>query len=67
MALKNKRFVIPFEDGRAAFAVNVPRRFDPNSVGKLLGFEKPHPTIYVTGGAGAMSPEDMAAVPTLAP
>jgi hypothetical protein len=61
MALKNKRFVIPFEDGRAAFAVNVPRRFDPNSVGKLLGFDKPQPTIYVTGGAGAMSPEDMAA------
>lgn len=65
MALKNKRFVIPFEDGRAAFGVHVPRRFDPISVGKLLGFDKPAPTIYVTGGAGSMSPEDMAATRTI--
>ncbi|MEO8610782.1 MAG: hypothetical protein ABI690_22990 [Chloroflexota bacterium] len=65
MTLKNKRFVIAFDDGRAAFAVNVPRRFDPHSVGKLLGFNHPQPTIYVTGGASAMSPEDMAATRTV--
>jgi hypothetical protein len=61
MAMKNKRFVIPFEDGHAAFAVQVPRRFDANSVAKALGFDQPRPTIYVTGGASAMSPEDMQA------
>lgn len=61
MPLKNKRFVIPFEEGRAAFAVQVARRFDPVAVGRTLGFDRPRPTIYVTGGASAMSPEDMAA------
>lgn len=65
MALKNKRFVIAFDDGRAAFAVHAPRRFDHQSVGKLLGFDRPRPTIYVTGGASAMSPEDMAATRTV--
>jgi hypothetical protein len=60
MPLKNKRFVIPFDEGRAAFAVQVPRRFDPVAVGRALGFDRPRPTIYVTGGASAMSPEDMA-------
>ncbi len=56
---RNKRFVIPFPDGRAAFAVQVSRRFDPAAVARLLGFESPRPTIYVTGGAGLMSPEDI--------
>lgn len=56
---KNKRFVIPFADGRAAFAVQVSRRFDSGSVARVLGFETPRPTIYVTGGAGLMSPEDI--------
>jgi hypothetical protein len=65
MTLTKKRFVIPFEDGRASFAVHVPRRFDPEAVAKLLGFTEPRPTIYVTGGAGAMSPEDMAATRTV--
>jgi hypothetical protein len=65
MALKNKRFVITFENGQAAFAVHVPRRFDPNSVAKALGFNEPRPTIYVTGGASAMSPEDMQATRTI--
>jgi len=65
MAVKNKRFVIPFEDGRAAFAIQVSRRFDPDAVGKALGFNEPRPTIYVTGGAGAMSPEDMATTRTV--
>lgn len=61
MPLKNKRFVIPFDGGRAAFAVHVARRFDPVAVARTLGFDEPRPTIYVTGGAGAMSPEDMQA------
>jgi hypothetical protein len=65
MALKNKRFVITFEDGQAAFAVHVPHRFDPHSVAKALGFGEPQPTIYVTGGASAMSPEDMQATRTI--
>jgi TRPM family ion channel len=59
MNLRNKRFVISFGDGRAAFAVHVSRRFDPGAVAQTLGFTKPLPTIYVTGGAGAMSAEDM--------
>ncbi len=58
---RNKRFVIPFEDGRAAFGVHVSRRFDPQQVAKLLGFTEPRLTIYVTGGAGLMSPEDIRA------
>lgn len=61
MTLKNKRFVIHFGEGQAAFAVQVPRRFDSEAVAKTLGFDEPRPTIYVTGGAGLMSPEDMAA------
>lgn len=59
--VRNKRFVIPFEDGRAAFAVHVSRRFDSDQVAQTLCLTEPRPTIYVTGGAGAMSPEDIAA------
>jgi hypothetical protein len=59
MVLKNKRYVIGFDDGHAAFAIQVPRRFDPNSVTNALGFTEPRPTIYVTGGAGQMSAEDL--------
>lgn len=58
---RNKRFVIPFEDGRAAFAVHVSRRFDPDQVARTLGLSEPRPTIYLTGGAGMMSQEDIAA------
>jgi hypothetical protein len=61
MPLRNKRFVISFDNGQAAFAVHVARRFDPAAVGQTLGFTRPLPTIYVTGGAGAMSPEDIQA------
>ncbi len=61
MVIKNKRFVIAFDDGHAAFAVHVSRRFDPSAVARTLGFTTPRPTIYVTGGAGAMSAEDMQA------
>ena len=61
MPLRNKRFVIAFDNGRAAFAVHVSRRFDPSAVAQTLGFVDPLPTIYVTGGAGQMSPEDMQA------
>lgn len=61
MTLKNKRFVIHFGQGQAAFAVQVPHRFDPEALAKTLGFSEPRPTIYVTGGAGLMSPEDMTA------
>lgn len=57
----NKRFVIHFGDGQAAFAVQMSNTFDPVAVAKTLGFRQPRPTIYVTGGASAMSPEDMAA------
>lgn len=61
MILRNKRFVIPFEHGQAAFAVHVSRRFDPAWVAKTLGFHEPRLTIYVTGGAKEMSDEDMRA------
>lgn len=61
MPLRNKRFIISFDNGHAAFAVHVSRRFDPTSVARTLGFVEPLPTIYVTGGAGEMSPEDMQA------
>jgi hypothetical protein len=61
MPSKNKRYVINFGDGQAAFAVQVSRRFDPKLVASVLGFRQPRPTIYVTGGAAAMSPEDMTA------
>ncbi len=61
MPAKNKRYVIPMDDYRAAFAVQVSRRFDPAVVAKTLGFTEPRPTIYVTGGASAMSPEDLMA------
>ena len=62
---RNKRFVIPFEEGRAALAVHVPRRFDPELVSSTLGLDSPRPTIYVTGGAGAMSQEDIIATQAL--
>lgn len=65
MPLRNKRFVIPFDNGHAAFAVHVSRRFDPTAVSRTLGFALPLPTIYVTGGAGAMSPEDMRATASI--
>jgi hypothetical protein len=61
MPAKNKRYVINFGEGQAAFAAQVSRRFDPKMVAQVLGFHEPRPTIYVTGGAAAMSPEDMTA------
>lgn len=62
---KNKRFIIPFDEGRAAFAIHVSRRFEPELVAQTLGLTEPRPTIYVTGGAGAMSQEDMIATQAL--
>lgn len=59
MTLRNKRFIIPFEHGQAAYAVHVSRRFDPAWVAKSLNFYEPRPAIYVTGGAKEMSEEDM--------
>jgi hypothetical protein len=59
MTLRNKRFIIPFDHGQAAFAVHVSRRFDPAWVAKTLNFHEPRPAIYVTGGAKDMSDEDM--------
>ncbi|HEX2908152.1 MAG TPA: hypothetical protein VHO69_14880 [Phototrophicaceae bacterium] len=61
----NKRFVIPFENGQAAFAVHSSEHSDPAQAARLLGFTQPCPTIYVTGGAGAMSAEDIHATQTL--
>jgi hypothetical protein len=65
MPAKNKRYVIPFEDGRAAFAVQLSSRADAADAARALGFTTPRPTIYVTGGAGMMSPEDIRATQTL--
>ncbi|MCB9452909.1 MAG: hypothetical protein H6672_15825 [Anaerolineaceae bacterium] len=59
MTLRNKRFIIPFDHGQAAYAVHVSRRFDPHWVATTLGFHEPRPAIYVTGGAKDMSDEDM--------
>lgn len=57
--MMNKRFTIPFNDGRTALAVYVPRYFNPALVAQVLGLPMPRPTIYITGGAGLMSPEDI--------
>jgi hypothetical protein len=61
MIRRNKRFVIPFEGNQASFAIHVSRTFDAHTVARALGFSDPRPTIYITGGASAMSPEDIAA------
>jgi hypothetical protein len=65
MPAKNKRFIIPFESGRAAFAVHLSKRADAEAAARVLGFTEPQPTIYVTGGAGAMSEEDIRATQAL--
>lgn len=61
MPARRTRFVIAFPEGQAAFAIRASHRMDLPEVMAALGFREPRPTIYMTGGAGGMSPEDIKA------
>jgi hypothetical protein len=57
---QSKQFTIPFSDGRSAPAMILKPDGDPQEVIKTFGLHTPRPTIFITGGASGMTPEDIA-------
>lgn len=55
----NMRFRIHFANGNVAEAVRVRPSTEPNGVLALLNMNESAPTIFITGGASAMSEEDI--------
>lgn len=55
----NMRFRIHFANGNVAEAVRVRPSTEPNGVLALLNMSESAPTIFITGGASAMSEEDI--------
>ncbi|MDX1991265.1 MAG: hypothetical protein SF029_02680 [bacterium] len=51
-------FNIAFDNGNRAKAVHIPAESDPGQVLRILGFNRPQPSIFVSGGASAMSEDD---------
>lgn len=56
MAYEN-RIVINFGAGKVAIGVRVSQEANPAWVTRTLGFYDPMPVIFISGGAGLMSPE----------
>lgn len=52
-------FSVQFPNGQTPLAVKTPRLGNPNSVMEALALEHPRPTIFVSGGAGAMESDSM--------
>lgn len=54
-------FTIQFEDGQTARATAIPPKADAHSVVQALELAVPRPVLFISGGAGNMSAEDMEA------
>ena len=54
-------FTIHFADGHFAPAVRVKRDDDPQTIIDLFNLLVPCPALFISGGAGAMTPDDIAA------
>lgn len=54
----NNRFSMTFDNGHRSDAVRIKPETDPLAVMGVLGFERPRPCIFISGGASKMSDED---------
>ncbi|MGJ3237261.1 MAG: hypothetical protein ACFE0Q_01000 [Anaerolineae bacterium] len=59
MTNSNDPFTIQFTSDRAAPAINVPVNADPQIIIQAFGLSVPRPTIFISGGASAMSEDDI--------
>lgn len=57
---KHKTFMIHFEGARFSPAMMIPPDDDPHAIINTFGLLTPRPTIFITGGASGMSPDDIA-------
>ncbi len=55
---KNISFNLAFTNGNRARAVRVTAETDPEQIARILGFQEPQPSIFISGGAGMMSETD---------
>lgn len=55
----NTRFEIRFEDGHTAQAVHVQKDTPFQTIASQLDIQQPRPTLFITGGAANMSPDDV--------
>lgn len=61
MRSENKRFVIDFGNGNAAYAVQLAGDIKSDEVAEVLGFDRAQPTIFISGGAMEMDSDEMLA------
>lgn len=54
----NQRFLMTFENGNRSRSVRIKPETEPLQVMKLLGFERPQPCIFISGGASKMTDDD---------
>jgi hypothetical protein len=59
MPPENKRIIIDFGNGQAAFAIRVMGGITPDQVAERLGFHEPSSALFVSGGALAMGSDEM--------
>ncbi|MEM9955593.1 MAG: hypothetical protein AAF846_28585 [Chloroflexota bacterium] len=59
MATRKEQFTIHFAEGQFAPAIKVPVGNDPKHIIDTFGLISPRPTIFISGGASAMSEEDI--------
>lgn len=59
MATPKEQFIISFGNSKFAPAMRVPVGSDPKRIIKAFGLIAPRPTIFISGGASAMSDEDI--------
>lgn len=55
---QNQRFSMTFDNGMSASAVRVEPDSDPIQAMRVLGFDRPYPCIFISGGASNMTEED---------
>ncbi len=57
--MNHKTFEIRFEEGHTATAIQVEQDTSADEITKALNLDVPAPCIFISGGAGAMSKEDI--------
>lgn len=59
MASQREQFTIKFDKGQFSPAIRVPVDEEPQRIIEVFNLITPRPTIFITGGAGSMSEEDI--------
>ena len=60
MAMAKEQFIINFKDNKFAPAIRVQLDSNPQRIIDVFNLISPRPTIFITGGASAMSDDDIA-------